>query len=243
MFGICHLNIIPVRKEKTSKSELVSQLLYGDLFTILKEEDNWYYVEILDDNYNGWINYSQLKKISEKDFKKLQKTKTEFLHNISTEIETFSGKMTISIGSKISYCNFLNHKLIKNFKNEVCSIEETARKYLNTPYLWGGKTPTGIDCSGLTQTIYRLSNIELPRDASFQAKKGKTVHFQDQKEGDLAFFENEQGHITHVGIIGPNQAIIHAAGFVKKDTLKKYGIWNASYQKFTHKLSKVQRFY
>ena len=123
MFGICHLNIIPLRKEKTSKSELVSQLLYGDLFTILKEEDNWYYVEILDDNYNGWINYSQLKKISEKDFKKLQKIKTEFLHNISTEIETFSGKMIISIGSKISYCDFLNHKLIKDFKNEGCSIE------------------------------------------------------------------------------------------------------------------------
>ena len=133
MFGICHLNIIPVRKEKTSKSELVSQLLYGDLFTILKEENNWHYIEILDDNYNGWINYSQLKRISKKDFNKLQKTKKELLHNITTEIQTFSGKMLISIGSKISCCNFLNHKLENNIDTKLFSIKDTAIKYLNTP--------------------------------------------------------------------------------------------------------------
>jgi len=138
MFGICHLNIIPVRKEKTSKSELVSQLLYGDLFTILKEENNWHYIEILDDNYNGWINYSQLKRISKKDFNKLQKTKKELLHNITIEIQTFSGKMLIRIGSKTSCCNFLNHKLENNIDNELFSIKDSPIKYLHTPYLWGG---------------------------------------------------------------------------------------------------------
>ena len=241
MFGICHLNIIPLRKEKTSKSELVSQLLYGDLFTILKEEDNWYYVEILDDTYKGWINYSQLKKISEKDFKKLQKTKTEFLHNISTEIETFSGKMTISIGSKISYCNFLNHKLIKNFKNEVCSIEETARKYLNTPYLWGGKTNSGTDCSGFTQMVFRLNNIKLKRDAYQQAKQGKEIILTCAKKGDLAFFGENK--ITHVGIIINKNEIIHAFGSVRIDKINKKGILNTKTNKITHKLKKIVTFY
>ena len=234
MFGICHLNIIPLRKEKTSKSELVSQLLYGDLFTILKEEDNWYYVEILDDNYNGWINYSQLKKISEKDFKKLQKIKTEFLHNISTEIETSSGKMIISIGSKISYCDFLNHKLIKDFKNEVCSIEETARKYLNTPYLWGGKTNSGIDCSGFTQMVFKLNNIELKRDAYQQAQQGKEIKLNCAKEGDLVFFGENK--ITHVGILINNNEVIHAFGKVRIDKINENGIINNENKELSHRL-------
>jgi hypothetical protein len=237
VFGICNLNIIPVRKEKTSKSELVSQLLYGDLFTILKEEDNWYYIEILDDNYNGWINYSQLKKISENDFKKLQKTKTKFLHDISTEIETSSGKMIISIGSKISYCNFLNHKLIKDFKNEVYSIEETARKYLNTPYLWGGKTSSGIDCSGFTQMVFKLNNIELKRDAYQQAKQGKEITLNCAKEGDLVFFGEKK--ITHVGIMINKDEIIHAFGKIRIDKINKKGILNIDSNKITHKLKKV----
>lgn len=241
MFGICHLNIIPLRKEKTSKSELVSQLLYGDLFTILKEEDNWYYVEILDDTYKGWINYSQLKKISEKDFKKLQKIKTEFLHNISTEIETSSGKMIISIGSKISYCDFLNHKLIKDFKNEGCSIEETARKYLNTPYLWGGKTNSGIDCSGFTQMVFKLNNIELKRDAYQQAQQGKEIKLNCAKEGDLIFFGENK--ITHVGIIINRDEIIHAFGRIRIDKINKKGILNTKTNKITHKLKKIVTFY
>jgi hypothetical protein len=208
--------------------------LYGDLFTILKEEDNWYYVEILDDTYKGWINYSQLKKISEKDFKKLQKTKTEFLHNISTEIETFSGKMTISIGSKISYCNFLNHKLIKNFKNKVCSIEETARKYLNTPYLWGGKTSSGIDCSGFTQMVFKLNNIELKRDAYQQAQQGKEIKLNCAKEGDLVFFGENK--ITHVGILINKNEVIHAFGKVRIDKINENGIINNENKELSHRL-------
>ena len=194
MFGICHLNIIPVRKEKTSKSELVSQLLYGDLFTILKEENNWHYIEILDDNYNGWINYSQLKRISKKDFNKLQKTKKELLHNITTEIQTFSGKMLISIGSKISCCNFLNHKLENNIDTKLFSIKDTAIKYLNTPYLWGGKTNFGIDCSGFTQMVFKLNNIQLKRDAYQQAEQGKEIKLCNAKEGDLVFFWRKQNN-------------------------------------------------
>jgi hypothetical protein len=237
MFGICHLNIIPVRKEKTSKSELVSQLLYGDLFTILKEENNWHYIEILDDNYNGWINYSQLKRISKKDFNKLQKTKKELLHNITTEIQTFSGKMLISIGSKISCCNFLNHKLENNIDTELFSIKDTAIKYLNTPYLWGGKTNFGIDCSGFTQMVFKLNNIQLKRDAYQQAEQGKEIKLCNAKEGDLVFFGENK--ITHVGIIINKNEVIHAFGKIRIDKINSEGILNVDSNRITHKLVKT----
>lgn len=237
MYGICHLSNIPVRKEKTSKSELVTQLIYGELYKIVEKNKKWYLIEIHNDKYQGWINYSQFKEITKKEFNNLKINEQKFLKIISTELETKSGTMLIGIGAVISNCNFLNHKLKNNLNQLTSSIKETALKFLNVPYLWGGKTYSGIDCSGFTQLVYKLNKIKINRDAYQQAEQGKAIDLVNAKEGDLAFFGNKE--ITHVGIILKNQKIIHAFGKVRIDVLNKKGILNLDSNSISHKLIKV----
>jgi cell wall-associated NlpC family hydrolase len=122
------------------------------------------------------------------------------------------------------------------------SLIETAFMYVNAPYLWGGKTPFGIDCSGFTQMVYKLNGYALLRDASQQATQGVPLSFIEESEaGDLAFFDNEEGKIIHVGIIMDDNYIIHASGKVRVDRLDHLGIYNAELNKHTHKLRVIKK--
>jgi len=236
MYGICHLSIIPLRKDSTSKSELVSQLIYGELFKVLESNEKWFLIECIDDNYKGWINHSQFKEISEHDLKKVLRIEAKYLNNRTAEIETENGTMSIIIGSKISSCSILNHKLNTKIDSRN-SIIENSFKFLNSPYLWGGRTPYGIDCSGFTQQVYKLNGFQLSRDANQQVIQGKEIILEDAKPGDLAFF-GEDG-ISHVGIIMNSNKIIHAFGSVRIDDLNQNGIINSISNKLTHKLKKT----
>ena len=238
MYGICHLSIIPVRKNSSSKSELVSQLIYGELFKVIEKKEKWFYIESIDDKYSGWINHSQFKEILEQDFKKVKKTKSKLLTNISSEIETENGNMSITIGSQVSSAFILNHKLKQEYSKN--SIIENSLKFLNSPYLWGGRTPYGIDCSGFSQQIYKLNGFQLPRDANQQALQGKEVKLEKAKPGDLAFFGEKK--ITHVGIIIDSNKIVHAFGCVRIDYLNEKGIINSTSKKITHYLKKINSY-
>ena len=122
-------------------------------------------------------------------------------------------------------------------------MEQIAKQYLNSPYLWGGKTPWGIDCSGFTQMVFKQKNVSIKRDAFQQAEQGEAVAFlAESKLGDLAFFDNEDGKITHVGILLNNETIIHASGKVRIDQIDNYGIMDADSKKYSHKLRFVKRF-
>ncbi|HAV55466.1 MAG TPA: hydrolase Nlp/P60, partial [Aequorivita sp.] len=152
---------------------------------------------------------------------------------------------SICLGSTISSSEFLKH----HFEGKLISgilpkehIIETALLYLNSPYLWGGKTPFGIDCSGFTQMVYKLNGYKLLRDASQQATQGEALSFIEESEpGDLAFFDNEEGKITHVGIIMKENYIIHAHGKVRIDRLDHSGIFNYEMRGHTHKLRVIKR--
>ena len=158
--------------------------------------------------------------------------------------------LPIPLGASLS---FLNHNEIntEGFQFEglktsgikpKSDLITTAYQYLNAPYLWGGKTPFGIDCSGFTQMVYKLNGYHLLRDASQQAGQGDALSFIEESEpGDLAFFDNDEGKIIHVGIMMENNYIIHASGKVRIDRLDHLGIYNAEQNRHTHRLRVIKK--
>jgi hypothetical protein len=251
MFGICNLSIIPLRSEASDKSEMVSQVLFGEHFEILEQLNNWTKIKLQYDDYEGWIDIKQFHKITEEDYKLLSKEAIILSSDLVEYVSTPDNILVpITLGASLS---FLNHSEINtpNFEFEGLKISGTKPKanlistsymYMNSPYLWGGKTPFGIDCSGFTQMVYKLNGYKLLRDASQQATQGDVLSFIEESEpGDLAFFDNEEGNIIHVGIILENNYIIHASGKVRVDRLDHLGIYNAEQNRHTHRLRVIKK--
>lgn len=251
MFGICNLAIAPLRSEPSDKSEQVSQLLFGEHFKIIDKNPKWIFIELAYDGYKGWIDAKQFQTISEEHYNLLNTTPYVLSADLIEYIYTLDNQLIpISIGSSIS---FLDNDAINESKFsfdgiKVCGIKskseliKIAFLYLNAPYLWGGKTPFGIDCSGFTQMVYKLNGYELLRDASQQAGQGIPLSFIEESEpGDLAFFDNEEGNITHVGIMMNDNYIIHASGKVRIDRLDHLGIYNVDTGRHTHKLRVIKK--
>jgi gamma-D-glutamyl-L-lysine dipeptidyl-peptidase len=251
MFGICNLAIIPLRFEPSDKSEIVSQVLFGEHFEILEQFKQWSRIKMQFDDYEGWVDSKQFQLISEANYNQL--TQDSIILNADLiEYITAPNNVLLPIPLAASL-SFLNHSEINttNYdfegtkisgqKNKNCIIN-SAFMYLNAPYLWGGKTPFGIDCSGFTQMVYKLNGYKLLRDASQQARQGEALSFIEESEpGDLAFFDNDEGNIIHVGIIMENNYIIHASGKVRIDRLDHLGIYNAETNKHTHKLRVIKK--
>ena len=236
-YGIIDLNVIAVRSEKNAKSEMISQFFFGESVTILKKLKKWSYVESNLDNYKGWVRNLHFKSITKKENDKIQSIKKVFSTN---ELMLFknNNEITVPTGSLISSSEFLGYSYELN--DSKVNFEKIAKRFLNTPYLWGGKTKSGIDCSGLVQSIYKTVNIILPRDAKDQSKIGKTVS-KNFKIGDLAFFGKSIQNITHVGIILRNNKILHSYGRVRIDTLNDNGIFNKEENRVTHEIIIVKR--
>jgi hypothetical protein len=245
-YGICNLSIVPLRWEPTDKSELVSQVLYGDFFKVLEQRKSWSRIRLNFDKYEGWIDNKQYVEISESEFQSLKNTPLKLSSDLVEFVENEHKQLiTIPIGSTLNGLELLNHNHQGNFIDATHPkdhIIKTAFTYLNTPYLWGGKTPFGIDCSGFTQMVYKLNGYKLLRDASQQATQGIPLSFIEESEpGDLAFFDNNEGQIVHVGIILEDNYIIHAHGRVRIDRLDHSGIYNVDTNKHSHKLRVIKK--
>lgn len=254
-FGICNLNSIPLRIEASDTSEMVSQVLFGEHFTVLETKKQWLYIKLAFDGYRGWIDKKQTKSITKDYFEELQNTTPFFLNELVSFItESTNRLIPLTLGATLPNFEknqfFINNKKfqidgdVKAFKINKKNIVETAFMYLNAPYLWGGKTPFGIDCSGFTQMVYKLNGFKLFRDASQQAKQGEVLSFIEESEpGDLAFFDNNEGVITHVGILLANNYIIHASGRVRLDRIDQSGIYNEETKRHSHKLRLLKRMF
>ncbi|KIA85814.1 C40 family peptidase [Flavobacterium sp. AED] len=251
MFGICNLAIIPLRFEPNDRSEIVSQVLFGEHFEILEQLKQWSRIKMQYDDYEGWVDSKQYQLISESSFNQLSKDAI-ILNADLIEYITAPNNILIPIplGSSVSFLNY-NEINTSSFDFEGTKISgikpkegliNTAFLYLNAPYLWGGKTPFGIDCSGFTQMVYKLNGYKLLRDASQQARQGEALSFIEESEpGDLAFFDNDEGNIIHVGIIMEDNYIIHASGKIRIDRLDHLGIYNPETNKHTHKLRVIKK--
>ena len=251
MFGICELANIPLRFEPNDRSEIVSQVLFGECFEIIENGKNWVKIKLHDDLYEGWIDSKQFRAISEEHYQKITQSPLILSNDLVEYVSTKENLLIpIPLGSSLNFINIpeINtpHYFFEGLQTSgmqpKSNLIDTAFLYLNAPYLWGGKTPFGIDCSGFVQMVYKLNGYLLLRDASQQATLGEALSFIEESEpGDLAFFDNEEGKIIHVGIIMKDNYIIHASGKVRIDRLDHLGIFNAESNRHTHKLRVIKR--
>lgn len=245
-----------MRNEPSERSEMVTQLLFGDTFSIKEEENGWVYILSDYDGYEGWVSKNTIKFIDRETYQELGK-KPAAIVSSHTATLTENGKApvyvvrgsslpnyntvdkTITIGEHIFHFQGETVATVINKRRELISF---ASQYLNTPYLWGGRSPYGLDCSGFTQQVTKLVDIKLPRDASQQVKEGTEINFlTEAKQGDLAFFDNEEGRIIHVGILLGEGKIIHASGKVRIDSIDHHGIYNTTLKRYTHTLRSIRR--
>ncbi|MES2592025.1 MAG: C40 family peptidase [Bacteroidota bacterium] len=256
MYGICNLSIVPCRKEPSDRSEMVTQLLFGEHFLIIETQGNWCRIKIAYDEYECWIDKKQFLPIEQHTYDILESSAHYYSNELVQIIRDDRSSLLFPIVIGSTLPNFDNNEcavenqsyayegayITGHLPTDKIGIIETAMMYLNTPYLWGGKTPFGIDCSGFTQMVYKLNGIKLSRDAYQQAEQGEVLSFVEEAEaGDLAFFDNEEGRITHVGIVMDDNRIIHASGNVRIDGFDHQGIYNKEKQKYSHRLRLLKR--
>lgn len=247
-----------MRAAASHRSELVSQLLFGESCELLeRQEYSWSRVRCTYDGYEGWVDSRQLTPLAPKEAEAVERwplvvdSPTATISLTSPSLlpgEHMLAPITVPMGSRLpaehrlSLADLtLEHSFIPS---EAVAFRTLSIAYqlLNAPYLWGGKTLMGIDCSGFTQTVFKVYGTPLPRDASQQASQGQPIaSLAEARKGDLLFFSNPQGRITHVGIHFGGQSIIHASGRVRIDKVDPTGIYNFEEQRYTHHLHSIRR--
>lgn len=242
----CLVSIAPVRLAADDGSEIVTQLLFGELVEIHSLEAPWAKIRSISDGYEGYIDHKHVSSLTQKEARRWSEG-LSCLKDREVTLTTPWGKQRICRGSfirenEISFSIGSSEFVLETApSSELTSIVDFAEDYLNTPYLWGGKSPYGIDCSGITQVIYRFFGWNLPRDCFEQVKNGQEIEFNDLQSGDLAYFKNKTGKVTHVGILDGNGGIIHASGHVRRDKFTRDGIYREDIESLTHPLYLIKR--
>ncbi|MBM3404006.1 MAG: NlpC/P60 family protein [Bacteroidetes bacterium] len=261
LFGFVPITMIPLRKEPSHRSEMVSQCLFGDIFAVKDVKGDWLQVCLHYDGYEGWLDQKQIRIIAEQEYLRLSDFPITSAGEVVDAVSV-SGSNTmipVVLGSSlpgITDGHFRVEDEVFHYEGQVLStlielhntlqtrehIVTHAWLFLHAPYLWGGRSPFGIDCSGLTQMVYKLSGIPLLRDASQQATQGEPVGFLSEAEkGDLVFFDDPEGNITHTGILISPQHIIHASGKVKIDLIDHHGIYDETRKAYSHRLRLIRK--
>lgn len=255
-YGISYQAIVPVRVQPGDQQEMVNQLLFGDLVIIKGQIKEWLLIETFDDQYEGWVDQKQITIIENEIFNEF--IVAERYYSLALADEVYSketrDKLIFTRGAYLTAYKagkFKCNNQTYTFKGEISTainegnstrLAEIAKLYLGAPYLWGGRSPLGIDCSGFIQIVFKMCGLLLPRDSSQQVQHGETINFiTESVAGDLAFFGEEEGNITHVGIVLDGNQIIHASGKVRIDQIDHQGIFNADMNKYTHQLRVIKR--
>ncbi|PTN06788.1 C40 family peptidase [Mangrovibacterium marinum] len=256
-YGISGLSIIPVRKEPSERSEMVTQILFGEHFSVHEQMMGWCRIVLAYDGYEGWVDLKMITPLAERTFEKIEKAPVAVCIDIFNLIPVDDEQnIMIVAGSSLPCWRPYKHEFSigrETFKmtgkfsyHQPAELRKfmirQALMYFNAPYLWGGRSPFGIDCSGYSQIIYKMVGIKLPRDAKDQVHLGEALTFVEEAQpGDLAFFDNDEGHIVHVGIIWEKNKIIHASGKVRIDNVDQFGIFNVDTKQYSHKMRVMKR--
>lgn len=254
-FGICRQSVVPVRAEAQHTAAQVTQLLFGDHYKILdlSKDGKWVFIQIEYDQYCGWLDIRQHTEIHQEHYYQLNIVDCKVCIDLVSSILYKKRLINIVIGSILPISSMEMFDISEQLafsgesksiavKNDYDYLYGIARKYFHAPYLWGGKSPFGIDCSGFTQQVFKICGYTLKRDAREQFLQGSAVdQIEKSKPGDLAFFGDDDGKVTHVGIITDGLGIIHASGSVREDQLDAKGIFNKDLQKYTHTLRGIRR--
>ncbi|MCB0636101.1 MAG: C40 family peptidase [Lewinella sp.] len=256
-FAICPLSTIPVRHGASHRSEMGSQLLFGEMVEVLEEKGRtWSKVHCLEDDYIGWVASSQLQPVSPAEYK-------HFREHFAYSLDVFhllmgnEDAMPVTLGAHLPDFDGMRFALGNqdftfsgqavfpaDIKPGPAMVIKIARKLLNAPFLWGGRSPLGIDSGGLVQLACKIAGYQLPRTPELQVNRGESVDFVEQAlPGDIAFFENNQGRISHAGILLPDGKVIHVNEKVRIDTIDHYGIFNYDLGRYTHRLRVVKRIF
>lgn len=254
-FGVCRLSLVCVRKEPADQAEQASQLLFGDHYTVIEQTNNrkWIKIKINFDQYEGWIDVRQHQSIAKEYFDHLNNAEFKITTDITSTLLYNKSPQMVLMGSIIPISSSELFKMEEQFafngeaknigqRREFEFLRTIASKYLNSPYQWGGKSPFGIDCSGFTQMVFKICGYKLLRDSGQQVNQGKPIaSLGSSKQGDLAFFQNEEGKIIHTGILLSENKIIHASGKVRVDHINEEGILNLETKIYSHHLSGIRR--
>lgn len=253
-YAIVNVPVAALRRKPRHPKEMVNQLLFGETVQVLKTKgDAWVKVKSLHDNYEGWMTLSLLEETDE--ITALQKP-VFVTAGLLTRISQDSQAMHIPIGASLpnftegtcminKQAFFVEGLVLNRMEHPASSvlIDKLVQPWLNAPYLWGGRTPLGVDCSGFVQVNFKLMGIDLPRDAWQQAQYGEPVEsLNEAKPGDLVFFDDKE-EIVHVGILLNKETVIHASGKVRIDPIDKKGIINGQTGKRTYRLKAIRRYW
>lgn len=254
-FGVCRLAVVPVRSDHRDGAEQLSQLLFGDHYEVLSvtADRKWARIKVYADQCEGWLDIKHHHAISREYFDQINQTDYKITTEISSPVLYKKSPLTIVMGSIVPISNSELFKIEEQFafngeskglgqRRDVDFLKSIAKKYLSSPYHWGGKSPFGIDDSGLVQMVYKIAGYSLARESPQQAIQGKKIKsFEDAKPGDLAFFSEKGGAVAHVGIIMDDEKIIHSFGQVRVDTITEEGILNPETKIYTHLLHSIRR--
>jgi cell wall-associated NlpC family hydrolase len=253
--GICPLSVVPMRQSPSQRSEMLSQLLFGETVEVLEEKGKqWCKVRTSSDNFIAWVESNQLKAITPSEFERYN---AHFAYNLEL-VQPIMGAdhfIPITIGARLPEFDGIRFRfgeVYYSFSGQAISpgdlqpnadfILKLAKRYLNTPFLWGGRSPFGIDSPALVQLVFQMVGYKMPREAAAQIELGDTIDFiENAQAGDLAFFENNQGRISHVGILMPEGKLIHCYGGVRIDKVDHYGIYDEARQVYSKRLRLIKR--
>jgi cell wall-associated NlpC family hydrolase len=247
-FGIVTVSVGNVRTNPRHPAEMGTQAMMGMVVRLLKKHGGWYYVQ-LPDNYLGWLEESAMKVTTEAGVETWKSAPKVIATAIFTFVREHPSASSQPVSDAVagvllkqlsmagpwvavelpdgrkgyiersSVDEYGHWKKTRKFTPE--NVKTTAKSLIGIPYLWGGTSPKGMDCSGFTKTVFRLNGLELARDADQQAAKGEAVEkgsdFENLKKGDLLFFgrkatAEKPENISHVGIYLGKKEFIHTPG-------------------------------